>query len=110
MTIRKVINQMMNISEITHDKDNNQLYLEAGENNLRALVDYKIKNDKMYLTHSEVPVELRGNGIGKILIKKTLEKLVEEGYDKQYTIIATCPFIVYFVEKNQEWSEIIHLQ
>ncbi|GAA0396551.1 hypothetical protein GCM10009133_02050 [Cocleimonas flava] len=62
----------------------------------------------MYLTHSEVPVALRGNGIGKILIEKTLEKLVEEGYEQEYKIIAKCPFIKYFIEKNEKWSEIIH--
>ncbi len=57
----------------------------------------------MYLTHSEVPKELRGNGIGKILV----EKLVEDGYDKEYRIIAKCPFITYFVENSPKWSEII---
>lgn len=95
----------MNISEITHDKENSQLYLEAEGS--RALVDYKIRNDRMYLTHSEVPHALRGNGIGKILVEKSLEKLVEEGYDKEYRIIAKCPFIKYVVAKSEKWSEIV---
>ena len=95
----------MNISEITHDKENSQLYLEA--DGARALIDYKIRKDRMYLTHSEVPVELRGNGIGKILIEKGLTKLIEEGYDKEYRIIAKCPFIKYVVAKSEKWSEII---
>ena len=95
----------MNISDITHDKDNSQLYLELeGE---RALIDYKIRKDRLYLTHSEVPVEFRGKGIGKILIEKGLTKLLEDGYDKEYNIIAKCPFIKYYVAKNPKWSEII---
>lgn len=95
----------MKISKITHDKENSQLYLEA--DGARALIDYKIRNDRMYLTHSEVPKELRGNGIGKILVNKSLEKLLEEGYDKEYRIIAKCPFIKYVVAKSAKWSEII---
>lgn len=97
----------MKISEITHDKENNQLYLEAGSESLRAFVEYEVKKDKMNLTVSKVPKELRGNGIGNILVEKALEKLVEEGYDKEYKIIAKCPFIKYFVEKSDKWSEII---
>lgn len=95
----------MQISDITHDKENSQLYLEA--DGAKALIDYKIRNDRMYLTHSEVPVELRGNGIGKILIEKGLTKLVEEGYDKKYRIIAKCPFIKYVVAESGKWSDII---
>jgi len=95
----------MKISKIIHDKENSQLYLEA--EGARALIDYKIRKDRMYLTHSEVPKELSGNGIGKTLVEKSLEKLVEEGYDKEYRIIAKCPFIKYVVAKSDKWSEIV---
>jgi len=95
----------MKISKIIHDKENSQLYLEA--EGARALIDYKIRKDRMYLTHSEVPKELSGNGIGKTLVEKSLEKLVEEGYDKEYRIIAKCPFIKYVVAKSAKWSAIV---
>ncbi|WP_299878105.1 GNAT family N-acetyltransferase [uncultured Cocleimonas sp.] len=99
----------MKTSEIIHDKENHQLYLEAGEENIRALVEYEIKDDKMYLTKTEVPKELGGNGIGKILVENSLQKLVDEGYDKEYEMIADCSFIKYFVEKNDKWGEIVSL-
>ena len=95
----------MKISEIIHDRERSQLYLEV--DGVRALVDYKIRNDRMYLTHSEVPKELRGHGVGKILVDKSLEKLIEEGYDKEYRIIAKCSFIKYIVAENNKWSEIV---
>lgn len=95
----------MKISNITHDTENSQLYLDVdGE---RALIDYKIRRDRMYLTHSEVPITLRGKGIGKILVEKSLESLVKDGYDKEYVIIAKCPFIKYVVAKSPRWSEIV---
>ena len=95
----------MKISEIIHDRERSQLYLEV--DGVRALVDYKIRNDRMYLTHSEVPKELRGHGVGKILVDKSLEKLIKEGYDKEYRIIAKCSFIKYIVAENNKWSEIV---
>ena len=93
------------ISKVIHDKEHSLLYLEA--EGARAHIDYKIRKDRMYLTHSEVPVELRGNGIGKTLVEKSLEKLLEEGYDKEYKIIAKCSFIKYVVAKSPKWSEIV---
>lgn len=95
----------MEISEITHDKENSQLTLEVDGH--KAYVDYKLRNDRFYLTYAKTPKELRGKGIGKILVNKALEKLVEEGYDKEHRIIAKCPFIKYVVEKSDKWREIV---
>ena len=97
------INQV--ISKVIHDKENSLLYLEA--EGARAHIDYKIRKDRMYLTHPEVPIELRGNGIGKILVEKSLEKLLEEDYDKEYKIIPKCSFIKYVVAKSPRWREIV---
>ena len=96
---------MTTISDITHDTKNSQLTMEV--DGFGALIDYKIRSGRMYLTHSEVSTELRGNGIGKILIEKSLELLVKEGYDKEFVIIAKCPFIKYVVAKNPRWKGVV---
>ena len=95
----------MNLSKIIHDKENSQLYLEV--EGAKAYIDYKLRKDRFYLTYAKIPQALRGKGIGKILINKGLEKLIEEGYDKEHRIIAKCPFIKYVVEKSEKWSEIV---
>ena len=41
----------MKISEITHEKENSQLYPDA--DGVHALIDYKIRKDSLYLTLSE---------------------------------------------------------
>ena len=95
----------MEISEITHDKENSQLYLEV--EGMRAYVDYKLRRNRIYLTYSEVPAELRGKGIGEKLITQSLEKLIEEGYDKDHRIIAKCKFIKYIVARSKKWQELV---
>ena len=91
--------------EIIHDKENSQLYFEIEGS--RAFVDYKLRRDRIYLIHVEVPVALRGKGMGKILIDKVLEKFLEEGYDKDHRIIAKCSFAIHVVSKSEKWKEIV---
>ena len=62
-----------------------------------------VMDGKMYLTHSEVPYQLRGRGIGKVLVKKTFEKLTEEGY----RAVAVCSYIKAVKNRDSHWKEII---
>ena len=62
-----------------------------------------MKNDIMYLVHSEVPYELRGQGIGKVLVEKTFEKLTKEGYRAK----AVCSYVKAVARRSDTWKEII---
>ncbi len=61
---------MSNVN-FTHNADQQQFRLRVGEQ--FALVDYVIRDGRWYLTHSEVPYELRGQSIGKQLVELTFE-------------------------------------
>jgi predicted GNAT family acetyltransferase len=87
--------------EIIHDKENKRFTLAI--NGQLAKVDYSIRDDKMYLTHSEVPYSLRGQGIGKQLVEKTFEQLTKEGY----TAVAVCSYIKVIASRSDRWSTII---
>jgi predicted GNAT family acetyltransferase/glutaredoxin len=86
---------------IVHDKENRCFTLEI--NGEIAKVDYQLKEGKMYLTHSEVPYNLRGQGIGKVLVEKTFEKLTEENY----LAVAVCSYIKAIKNRSDYWSAII---
>lgn len=86
---------------IEHQKELKRFVLPI-ENNI-AKVDYVLKNDKMYLVHSEVPNSLRGQGIGKKLVLATFEKLTEEGYQA----VAICSYIKSVAQRSPEWKHII---
>lgn len=57
----------------------------------------------MYLAHSEVPYNLRGQGIGKVLVEKTFEKLTEENY----LAVAVCSYVKMIKNRSDHWSTII---
>ena len=86
---------------LEHDKDNHKFTLDI--NGEEAKVIYTLKNGKMYLTHSEVPHNLRGRGIGKELVLKTFEKLTEQAYKA----VAVCSFIIAVKEGDEYWKNII---
>lgn len=90
--------------KIEHQEDKNRFVMEI-EGQI-AQVDYRHRDGKLWLVHSEVPLALRGQGYGKILIQKTLEKLTEEGYEA----VAVCPFISKVVSRSSHWKELVEHQ
>lgn len=86
---------------IVHDKENQRFTLDI--NGEQAKVDYELKDDKMFLVHSEVPYNLRGQGIGKVLVEKTFEKLTEENYKA----VAVCSYIKAIKNRSEYLKKII---
>ncbi|MCH5598923.1 GNAT family N-acetyltransferase [Niabella ginsengisoli] len=88
---------------IIHDKINKEFVLPM-ENGTKAKVSYVLDNaSEMRLVHSEVPLALRGKGIGKELVLKTFEQLTEEGYRAK----AVCGYVRHIAKRDPKWSGII---
>lgn len=65
-----------------------------------AWVDYKLKDDKIYYTHTEVPAVFAGQGVGKKLAYAAMEYAKDAGY----AVFALCPFIKGYVGKHPEYQ------
>lgn len=90
------------MNQLTHNKAMNQFIIQL-ENDQKAFVEYEIINDKYFLTYSEVPVELRGQGIGKELVEKTFEMIEKEGKHAK----AICGYIKVIARRSEKWKNII---
>lgn len=86
---------------VNHNKENKEFTMDV--NGAIAKVDYDLKDGKMYLLYSEVPHQLRGQGIGKQLVEKTFEKLPEEGYQA----VAVCSYVKAVALRSEKWQKII---
>ena len=86
---------------IIHDINNQQFILDINGDN--AHVDYTLKDGQMLLVHSEVPYNLRGQGIGKVLVEKSFEQLTKEGFQA----VAVCTFIKAIAKRSEKWQSII---
>lgn len=71
----------------------------------RAIIDYKMKDDKVYLIHTEVPPELQGKGLAEVLVEKTFKYLE----DHHLKLIPKCSYIQVYLRKHPEWDRILGL-
>ena len=86
---------------VEHDKANSRFTMAINKD--LALVEYQFTKGKMYLLHSEVPLQLRGRGIGLVLVTKTFERLTAEGYKA----VAVCAFIKAIARRSEKWNKVI---
>lgn len=67
------------------------------------VIEYIKAKDKIYLTHTEVPNELAGKGIGTALVKQVLEDIKEKGL----TLVPLCPFVALYLKRNPQWKTLV---
>jgi len=65
---------------------------------------YKLEPGVITFTHTEVPQELSGRGIGTQLARGALEDVRASGGLK---VVAKCPFISAFMGKNPEFNDLL---
>ncbi len=64
---------------------------------------YEIADGVITFTHTEVPPELGGKGIGSKLIKGALDQVRAAGL----RVIAQCPFVKAYIEKHPEYADLL---
>lgn len=67
------------------------------------IIEYIHRNHKIFLTHTEVPKELGGRGIGSQLVRKTLEDIKK----RDLVLVPLCPFVASYISRHPEWKELV---
>jgi uncharacterized protein len=68
-----------------------------------ALAHYRLSPPIITFTHTEVPTELSGRGVGSALARGALEIVRAEGLK----VVVQCPFIRAFIEKHPEFQDLL---
>ena len=68
-----------------------------------AYVEYERGPEGFLLTHTIVPPQFEGQGIGRELVGATLEAFRERGE----RIIPQCSFIVRYIQRHPEWEALL---
>lgn len=71
---------------------------------LVARIEY-IKSNKgeIYLTHTEVPSQLEGRGIGSRMVGEVLADIERQ----DLLLVPLCPFVAGYIRKHPEWKRIM---
>ena len=68
-----------------------------------AVAEYIVTPTKIIFSHTEVPPQHEGKGIGTILIKAALESARTRGLK----VIPTCPFFANYMKRHAEVQDLL---
>jgi uncharacterized protein len=68
-----------------------------------AVLQYMERNGALYLTHTEVPPELAGQGIGGRIVKHALDQAKGRGMK----VAPWCPFVRAYIDRHPEYESLV---
>ena len=68
-----------------------------------AIAEYQERGGALAFTHTEVPTEMRGQGIGSVLVRGALDDARARGA----RVVPMCPFVADFVRAHPEYHDLL---
>jgi predicted GNAT family acetyltransferase len=87
--------------ELKNNRINKQFEFQI--DGLVAKLEYIRANDRIFLTHTEVPDQLGGRGIGSKLVKAVLQEIERQ----DLTLIPLCPFVAGYIKEHPKWRKLV---
>lgn len=69
----------------------------------RAIAAYQREGGTIVFTHTKVPVEIEGRGVGGKLIRAGLESARDQGL----RVVPQCPFVAAYIDRHPEYRDLI---
>lgn len=88
-------------NKLVNNEAENQYEFHIGE--LVPKIEYIKSGNKIWLTHTEVPGELEGQGIASDLVKKVLADIQQ----KELKVVPLCPFVQKYIKRHIEWEFLV---
>ncbi|MBX3513693.1 MAG: N-acetyltransferase [Xanthobacteraceae bacterium] len=89
------------MSEVRDNPERHQFEMHVDGHT--ALAAYRLTPGTITFTHTEVPKELGGRGIGSQLAKGALDQVRTRGLK----VVPLCPFIKAYIEKHAEYQDLL---
>jgi predicted GNAT family acetyltransferase len=88
-------------NEIRDNPDRNRFEMDAG--NDVAVVNYRLAPGVITLSHTEVPEELEGQGLGSRIVRGVLDIVRGRGLK----VVPACGFVAAFIRKNPDYRDLL---
>ena len=85
--------------KVNEDEKQFELHTKSGI----SFLEFHREGEKIYLTHTETPHELRGKGYAAELVKQTLQC----AKDNDLTVVPSCSYVAHYVNEHPEWNDIL---
>jgi uncharacterized protein len=88
-------------NDIRDNTARNRFEMDAG--NDVAIVNYRLAPGVLTLTHTEVPQELEGQGLGSTIVRGVLQIARARGLK----VVPACGFVSAFIRKNPAYQDLL---
>jgi predicted GNAT family acetyltransferase len=89
--------------EVVNNEHENRYELKVGD--ATAVANYQLRGNSIVFTHTEVPDELEGQGIGTSLARAALD----DARKRDLVVVPLCPFIREFIETNPDYKDLVEV-
>ena len=86
----------MSISILKNDELNRFEIYSDGE--LTGFAEFKVGNQKIFYTHTEIDPRFGGQGLGSQLIREVLDEALEQNLE----VAPYCSFVSAYIKKNSQ--------
>jgi predicted GNAT family acetyltransferase len=69
----------------------------------RAIAAYQLEGKTIVFTHTKVPAEIEGQGVGSKLIRAALDAARDQGL----TVVPQCPFVAAYIDRHPEYRDLL---
>lgn len=87
--------------EVRHDEARRRFELEEG--GATGFLTYTLSDKRIVFTHTIVPPELEGRGIGSRIVKAGLDHARAEGL----TVVPQCSFVRSYIDRHEEYRDLV---
>ena len=87
---------------VTDNPDERRYEARAGAEVI-GFIDYRLAPGLIRLLHAEVDQEVEGEGVGSLLVARALDDIRRRGLK----VVPLCPFVVAFLERHPEYSDLV---
>jgi len=86
--------------DVLHKQDQSRFEILVGE--YVAELDYRLSGEVITFTHTGVPAELEGNGIGSLIVRAGLDYAREQGFK----VVPLCSFVDSYMRRKPEYENL----
>jgi len=88
-------------SEVVNNEAEQRFELAVG--GATAAASYRLENGRISFTHTVVPEELEGQGIGSRLVRGALDQARAEGLK----VVPICAFVKHYIERHPDYQDLL---
>jgi hypothetical protein len=93
----------IDIEQVTIVHNPSAQRFEAQVDSHLAVLEYRLSGQVIHFTHTGVPSELEGRGLGSRLAKAGLDYAKEQGYH----VIPSCPFVAAYIQRHPIYQNLL---